>query len=67
MSYEQYEIWVWRARRWEMSSSFVDFELASAVANNYKHRMRLIHAVYENGTRVQENILAEMGATREKP
>ncbi|HTC92957.1 MAG TPA: hypothetical protein VK699_05845 [Terriglobales bacterium] len=69
MRHEQFEIWVLRAKRWEMSSSFMDFELASAIANanTYKERMRLIHAVYENGARVQEDILAEMGTTREKP
>jgi acetyl-CoA carboxylase beta subunit len=67
MRHEQFEIWVLRGKRWEMSSSFMDFELASAIANTYKERMRLIHAVYQNGARVQEDILAEMGMTREKP
>ncbi|HTD24907.1 MAG TPA: hypothetical protein VK738_19800 [Terriglobales bacterium] len=50
-----------------MSAAFVDFELASAVANTHTHHMRLIHAIYEKGVQVQRNILAEMGATREKP
>lgn len=67
MRFEQYEIWVWRGTRWEMSSAFAEFELASAVANTYTYRMKLIHAVYENGACVQQDVLAEVGATRQQP
>jgi len=66
MRFEQYEIWVLQGKRWELSSSFAEFELASAVANTYKYRMRLIHAVYENGACVHQDVLLEMGATREQ-
>ena len=53
--------------RWEVSSWFRDFDVASAVARGRSRRMRLIHAVYEDGKRVQEEILAEIGSTREHP
>jgi hypothetical protein len=67
MPFEQYEIWILHGKQWTLASAYTDFELASAVANSHTHHMRLIHAIYENGVQVQQNILAEMGATREKP
>jgi hypothetical protein len=67
MRFEQYEIWVQRGNRWEMSSSYLDFEIASAVAYSYNNRVRLIQAVYENGTCVKQDVLAEVGMPRTKP
>ncbi len=67
MQFEHYEIWVLRGKRWEMSSSYADFEVASAVAYSYNNRVRLIHAVYENGACVKHDILAEVGMPRETP
>lgn len=67
MQFAQYEIWVLRGKRWEMSSSYNDFEIASAVAYTYNNRVRLIHAVYENGTCVKQDVLAEVGTPRENP
>lgn len=66
MRFEQYEIWVLEGEKWRLSSSFADFEIANSVAHDYAYRMRLIRAVYENGKCVQQEILAEMGATRER-
>ncbi len=65
--FEQYEIWVLNGDRWEITSWFRDFEVASAVARGRSRRVRLIHAVYENGKRVQEEVIAEVGTTRERP
>ena len=67
MRFEQYEIWVLNGERWEMVSWFRDFEVASAVARGRSRRVRLIHAVYEGSKRLQEEIIAEVGDTREKP
>ena len=67
MRFEQYEIWVLNGERWEMLSWFRDLEVASAVARGRSRRVRLIHAVYEGSKRVQEEIIAEVGDTREKP
>jgi len=63
--WEEYQIWVQKNGRWEMVSAFSDFELASAVARNYSSRMRLIHATYEGNKIVGQDVLVEMGATRE--
>ncbi|HWZ43924.1 MAG TPA: hypothetical protein VNW97_10620 [Candidatus Saccharimonadales bacterium] len=62
--WEQYEIWQQVGSRWEMLASFPDFEVASAVARTRSSNMRLIHAVYEKGVVVDQQVLAELGATR---
>ena len=67
MRFEQYEIWVLNGERWEMVSWFRDFEVASAVARGRSRRVRLIHAVYKGSKRLQEEIIAEVGDTREEP
>ncbi len=65
--FEQYEVWVFTGARWEMAAFFADIDVANAVARGRNQRVRLIHAVYEGSKRVQEEILAEVGATRDKP
>lgn len=63
--WEQYEVWVQDGAKWEMIASFSDSELASAVVRTRSNRMRLIHAIYEEGKLVSQDVLAEVGATRE--
>ena len=63
--WEQYEVWVQNGGKWEMIASFKDFEVASTVARNRSRRVRLIHAVYEGGKVVTQDVLAELGVTRE--
>lgn len=65
--WEQYEVWGLNGERWELLASFHDFDVASAVARARAARVRLIHAVYEGGARVREDVLAELGAVREAP
>lgn len=67
MHFEQYEVWKQTGEQWELVAWFRDFDVASAVAGNYSYRMRLVHAVFENGERTHEDVLAEVGATREHP
>lgn len=62
--WEQFEVWTLNGARWEMVASFNDFELASSVARNRSSRMRLIHAVYDEGKLVEQDILAELGSPR---
>ena len=62
--WEQFEVWTQNGEKWEMLASFHDFELASAMARTRSNKMRLIHAVYENGKMVEQDILAELGSTR---
>ncbi len=57
--------------RWEMVASFQDLEFASAVAKNRSNllarNIRLVKAIYEDGKLVQQDIIAEVGSTREHP
>lgn len=62
---EQYEVWQQEGERWELVGAFREFELANAVARNRPARMRLIHSVYENGKPAKQDIIAEIGSTRE--
>ncbi len=64
---EQYEIWTQAGDKWEFSSAFRDFDVASAVARSRSTRLRLLHVVYEGGQVVDKQVFAEIGATREKP
>ncbi len=65
--FEQFEIWVLNGERWEFLASFADFDVANAVARARPHRVRLLHVVYEEGKAVAQEVLAEIGATREEP
>ena len=65
--FEQFEIWEFNHERWEFVASFKDFDVAHAMARTRRYRVRLTHAVYENGKAVDQQILSEIGATREDP
>jgi hypothetical protein len=65
--WEQYEIWVQNGEKWEMLASFLDFEVASAVARNRSSKMKLMLATYEDSTVVTKDVIAELGATRTEP
>ena len=66
---EQYEIWAQASSgdRWEMVASFVDLDVATAVANARTPPIKLVHAFYEDGKRLREDVLAEMGTGRNRP
>jgi hypothetical protein len=65
--WEQYEVWVLTKGKWEVVATFSDMEVASAVFKNRTYRQKLVHAVYEDGNRVSEDVMAEVGRTREEP
>jgi hypothetical protein len=65
--WEQYEIWVQNGEKWEMLASFLDFEVASAVARNRSSKMKLMLATYEDGVIVSKDAIAELGTTRAEP
>ncbi len=46
-------------------ASFADFDLANTLARRRTYRVRLMHVVYEEGKPVEQDVLAEIGATRE--
>jgi hypothetical protein len=59
---QQYEIWVQHGlRKWEMLASFLDREIASALAQNRKTRTRLICITYEHGRMVSQDLVEEVG------
>ena len=64
---EQYEIWAANGDKWELTSAFRDFDVASSVARSRSTRVRLMHVVYEDGQVVEKQVIAEIGATREQP
>lgn len=64
--WEQFEVWAQNGAKWEMVGAFDDFEVASAVVRKRSSRTRLIHATYEDGRKVAEDILAELGITRKE-
>jgi hypothetical protein len=65
--WEQFEVWVFNKGKWELVAQFNEFDVASAVFRNRTYRQKLVHAVYEDGNRVSEDIMAELGRTREEP
>ena len=65
--WEQYEVWVLTKGKWELVAHFSDMEIASSVFKNRTYRQKLVHAVYEDGNRVSEDVMAEVGRTREEP
>jgi hypothetical protein len=66
---EQYEIWAQASPgdRWELIASFVDLDVATAVANARTPPVKLVHAFYKDGRRLREEVLAEMGSVRNRP
>lgn len=64
--WEQFEVWAQNGAKWEMVGAFDDFEVASAVVRKRSSRTRLIHAIYDDGRKVAEDILAELGITRKE-
>ena len=65
--FEQFEVWEFNQERWLMVASFRDFDLANAMARRRSYRVRLVRVTYEEGKAVQQEVLTDIGATREKP
>jgi hypothetical protein len=65
--FEQFEVWEFNDGRWQFIASFRDFDVAHVMAQRRSYRVRLMRVVYENGKAVEQEVLSEIGATREKP
>jgi hypothetical protein len=65
--FQQYEVWQMNQGKWEFVSAFPDFDVAYSIAKNRKNRVRLLKVVYENGASVEQEVIAEVGATRPEP
>jgi hypothetical protein len=62
--FEQYEVWEFNHGQWVFVASFVDFEIANTLARRRTYRVRLMRVTYEDGKPVEQDVLAEIGATR---
>ena len=65
--FQQFEIWQMKEQQWEFVASFPDQETAYELARNRKQRVRLLKVRYENGAAVEQEVIAEVGATRNQP
>jgi hypothetical protein len=65
--FQQFEVWQLNRDRWDFVASFPDFEVAYAVAQNRNSRVRLLKVTYDHGTPVEQEVIAEVGATRGEP
>ncbi|MBZ5627656.1 MAG: hypothetical protein LAO06_02195 [Acidobacteriia bacterium] len=63
----QFEIWENNGGKWEFIASFMDFDLAQVMARKRSYRVRLMHVVYQDGKVVGQEVLTEIGATRQEP
>jgi hypothetical protein len=62
---EQFEILQLQGDKWQLVAAFQDLDLANEVARNRRSNVRLVRATYEDGKRVSEEILLDLGSTRE--
>ena len=65
--FQQFEVWQMSHGRWEFVASFLEFDVAYAIAKNRNERVRLLKVTYENGAPIEQEMIAEVGATREQP
>ena len=65
--WENFEVWRLSGERWELVGYFPNFDMANAVVRNRTSRVRLIHAVYDDSTVVEKEVLMELGSPREHP
>jgi len=65
--FQQFEVWQMNRGRWEFVACFLEFEVAYALAKNRNERVRLLKVAYEGNTPIEQEVIAEVGATREQP
>jgi hypothetical protein len=51
--------------KWELVAAFPDLDLATEIARNRRSNVRMVRAVYEDGKRTSEEILLDLGSTRD--
>lgn len=65
--WKQYELWVQSTEnKWEIVGLFPSTDLATAVANARTARTRLIEVLYDGSKMLGQEIIAELGNTRNK-
>jgi uncharacterized DUF497 family protein len=65
--WEQYEIWAPASgeSRWQFVAAFHDFDIASAVAKKRGTHVRLIQAKYIDGKLAEQQVILDLGKTRQ--
>ena len=63
--FEQFEVLQLQDEKWELVAAFQDLDLATEVARNRRSNVRVVRASYEDGKRVSEEILLDLGSTRD--
>ncbi len=62
---EQFEVLQLHGEKWELVAAFQDLELATEVARNRRSNIRVVRVSYEDEKRVLEEILLDLGSTRD--
>jgi hypothetical protein len=61
---EQFEVLQLVGEKWELVGAFPQMDVAAEVARNRKANVRLVRATYEDGKKIAEDIILDLGATR---
>jgi hypothetical protein len=62
---EQYEVLQLVGDKWELVAAFPEMELATEVARNRSANVRLVRATYQDGKKTAEDIILDLGSTRD--
>ncbi len=62
---EQFEVLQLNGEKWELIAAFEDMDLATAVARNRSSNVRLVRSAYEDGKKVSEDVILDLGSTRD--
>lgn len=62
---EQFEVLQLQNEKWELVAAFRELELATEVARNRRSNVRVVRAGYEDGKKISEEILLDLGSTRD--
>jgi hypothetical protein len=63
--WEQFEIWQQNGEKWELLGAFADLDVAQAMARSRQTRTRLIRATYDGENQIEQDVIADLGATRD--
>lgn len=61
---EQFEVLRLIGERWELIGAFPQLELATAVAQSRSANVRIVRVTYEEGKKVAEDMILDLGSTR---
>lgn len=63
--WEQFEIWQKKGEKWELLGAFPDLDVANTMARSRGAQTRLIRAVYDGENQIEQDVIADIGATRD--